>query len=156
MSSRFTSSSGAKASRKRKRRFVGELDLLKHKARSTERGLQRSKVIVSKANSTFRSTGGANNMMSCASIEMMVGRLDMALKITRDSVFVDFGCSAGGVCLYVAQRFGCACYGIEKEHEPLRLALEAAQKCGLSKLCSFIEADFTSPQFVDGWLERIT
>jgi hypothetical protein len=158
MNSRFTSSSGAKSSRKRKRRFLGELDLVKHKARSTEGGLQRSKLIMSKANSAFRSnshSGGANNMMSYASIEMMVGRLGEARRFTRDSVFVDFGCSAGGVCLYIAQRFGCPCYGIEKEHEPLRLANDAARKCGLSKLCSFIEADFTSPQFVDGWLERI-
>jgi hypothetical protein len=43
--------------------------------------------------------------------------------------------------------------GVEKE-----LARESAQTFGLLKLCTFIEADFTAPQFRDrpgGWLNRI-
>jgi hypothetical protein len=78
MNGRFTSTSGAKASRKRVTRFATERDMLKQKTRATEQGLKRSKLIVMKTNSVFSNnshSGGANNVMSYAAIEMMVCRL---------------------------------------------------------------------------------
>jgi hypothetical protein len=110
--------------------------VLKHKTRSTEQGLKRSKTVVTKTNSTFSSnshSGGANNVMSYGAIEMMVCRLDEARKFTRDSVFVDLQCYVRGSTVHV---IGCACYGVEKESEPLKLPHKSAQTFGLAKLCT--------------------
>ena len=93
--------------------------------------------------------------MSRAAVEMVVASLDERRKLTSRSVFVDFGCSMGGVCLYVAQRFDCQCYGMERETELVRLARQSvAAQTRLSRLCSFVEADFESFA-IGSWLDRI-
>lgn len=118
MSHKFTSDTGRCASRKRKRRFGGsERMKLVQKERSTEYGKKKSKAVVERVNGDFlRSlvSEGSNNMMGCAGVETAVEALSEASCVTRDSCFVDFGCSAGGICLYMAQRYGCKVYGIDR------------------------------------------
>ena len=159
MSGRFTSLSGSKASRKRQRHFTSEREQLRHKLKSTKEEKKRTIQATNKTNHAFLKqphSGGTNNVMTCSSIEMLAARLNEARKFTLRSVFVDFGCSAGSLCLYIAQRYRCSCIGIEKEVEPVRLAIDVAASSGLSKQCTFIEADFNDEaQFAQGWLERV-
>jgi len=90
----------------------------------------------------------------------VVRLLDCAKKITRDSVFVDFGCSVGGVCMYVASRFGCKVIGIEKDANTVTLGERYLLNHGdtrLRRLCSLIHADFVD--IVDGaflWKNGVT
>lgn len=151
MSQRFTSVSGRCASRKRKRRFVSERKKLELKERSTNHGKKKSKLVVEEVNKDFE---GSNNMMVCAGVETAAEALVGAAKMSSRSCFIDFGCSAGGMCLYMAQRYGCKVYGVDKNVECIRLAREAAQKAKLSHLCTFLEDDFTLPHFVK-WFHEI-
>lgn len=160
MSHKFTSDTARCASRKRKRRFGGsERMKLVQKERSTEYGKKKSKAVVETVNGDFlRSlvSEGSNNMMGCAGVETAVEALNEASHVTRDSCFVDFGCSAGGICLYMAQRYGCKVYGIDKNSDCVRLAREAAERHGLSHLCTFLEADFARSEFNGAsWLHHI-
>lgn len=133
---------------------------MQRKTRSSKHGKRRATQVAEKTNRAFMrhpGSGGANNVMSRASIEALAAHLDGARKFTRRSVFVDFGCSAGALCLYIAQRYGCWCIGIEKEAEPLSVARSAATTAGwaVGRRVQFIEGDFTEPQFGPGWLERV-
>lgn len=121
---------------------------------------------------------GVNAGSTASGVQEIVRLLDQAKKITRDSVFVDFGCSVGGVCMYIAARFGCRVIGIEKDANTVELGRNFLQgerhlkkkrgrkrknqltegdregikpssvPVAVTKLCRFIVGDFT--EVVDG------
>lgn len=124
MATRFDKVSGALASRNRKRRYTGHRGKALAKKRNRSASKERCASMVSSVNGQLcRSLfgTGVNSGSTLSGVLEVVRLLDCAKKITRDSVFVDFGCSVGGVCMFIAARFGCKVIGIEKDANTVAL-----------------------------------
>lgn len=148
MATRFNSISGAAATRKRKRRFPEAREKAATKKRSLPGSVKCFTSMVTSLNGQLcRSLfgTGVNSGSTVSGVQEVVRLLDAGKKITRDAVFVDFGCSVGGVCMYIAARFGCKTIGIEKDANTVRIGQKflAGLDGSLSRLCSFIIGDFT-------------
>lgn len=150
MSTRFNCVTGAAASRKRKRRISGASGSVACSSSKRSRPASKKKAneLVGRMNGKLcRSLfcTGVNSASTPGGVEEVARLLDQAKKITRDSVFVDFGCSVGSVCVFVAARFGCKVIGIEKDVDAVQLGKKSlASYPALQRLCHFIVDDFVN------------
>ncbi len=62
-------------------------------------------------------SSGSNNVCTVSGARVVTQALASVRALDANSVFVDFGCSAGGVCLYVAAHYKCRVYGVEVTKE---------------------------------------
>lgn len=146
----FNTESGRKANKKRKRRYgrVTRDQVWK------KPNLEDAKLAAQRSNAAFRASlisGGSNNACGCADMMRIINRMDEERKFTRDSVFVDFGSGSGAVVCYLAERFKCKCYGVERSKELVEFAHE--QSIGNNRRCVWIQEDFTA--LSPTWLAEI-
>lgn len=135
---RFGSLSGSFASRKRKRRFSAT----RRPQREEEELTGIVKDLNKKLCKSLHGTG-VNSGSTPSGVQEVYRLLNKGKRLTRDSVFVDFGCSVGGVCLYVAWRAGCKVIGIEKDENALQFGRDfLANHPALARKCQFIAGDF--------------
>lgn len=147
----FTKQTSRLANARRKKRFPKECrkrDEVVYKERAqrhTEEQQHRS-MIRQRINGLLRdlASGGSNNAISCAGIEIVVLRLNKMRCLTPSSVFVDLGCSIGIPSIYVAMLTGARAIGIEKDARVVDKARRNAEACGVAELCAFVCMDLRS------------
>lgn len=148
----FTKQTSRLANARRKKRFPKECRkreevVYKERVHRHIQVQQRRGVIRQRINGLLRdwlqdlASGGSNNAISCAGIEVVVQRLNKLRGFTASSVFVDLGCSIGIPSIYVAMLTGARTIGIEKDAVLVAKARRNAERCGVGGLCTFVCMD---------------
>jgi SAM-dependent methyltransferase len=103
-------------------------------------------------------SGGENNSISYAGIRKVGDQLHEMRNFTSNSVFADIGSGAGIPQIYIALKYGCHTYGIERDLKLVNIADGYAREAGVSHLCTFEHKDIEDLKTDTTWFSdrRVT